>query len=151
MFQGVLILCNVSRTPLPLQCFRESSSFAMFQGLLFAMFQGVLILCNVSRTPLPLQCFKDSSSFAMFEEFFSIAMFQGATSLGWWDQQAGSYLHLTAGWALLLYLHLFHLYWHHLAMETLHLCIMQVTNASRGWYVYFLGGLISTAFSQTVE
>ena len=73
----VIFLCSVSGSHLPLQCFRESSSFAMFQGLLFLCnvsgsphplqcFKDSF-LCNVSGSPHPLQCFKDSSSFAMFQ------------------------------------------------------------------------------------
>ena len=50
----VIFLCSVSGSHLPLQCFRESSSFAMFQGLLFLCdVLGILLYCNVSGSHLP--------------------------------------------------------------------------------------------------
>ena len=50
----VIFLCSVSGSHLPLQCFRESSSFAVFQGLLFLCnVLGILLYCNVSGSHLP--------------------------------------------------------------------------------------------------
>ena len=75
---GRIFLCCVSGSPLPVQYFREFSSSAVFQGVIF--------LCSVleSHLPLlgshlPLQCFGESSS--SFRESSSFAVFWGVVFL----------------------------------------------------------------------